>query len=125
MNPLVKKVVGALALKEAWDRVQEARQPQKPSIWARLRKLLLVTGAGGGAYYLYKSGKLDPVVGQVTGRKSSSGSSSTWSYDEDRVPGQGSLGSTVSAGSSGINSAPVGAGAPGSSSTSGSSSTES
>lgn len=86
MNPLVKRLVTALALKEAWDRIQEMRQPKKPSVWARLGKFTLLAGAGGSLLYLFKSGKIPGLKG------SSSGSTSTWSYDEDRLAGEGSLG---------------------------------
>ena len=100
MNPLVKRLVTALAIKEAWDRVQEMRQPKKPSIWARLGKFSLFAGAGGSLFYLFKSGKLPGLKG------SSSSNTSTWSYDEDRMGAQGSslgqsAGSTGSSGGSG------------------------
>ena len=58
MSPLVKKALAGLALKEVYERVQEARQPQKPSFFARLFKLTLIGGAVGGAVYAYKSGLL-------------------------------------------------------------------
>ena len=58
MSPMVKKVLGAVALKQVYDRVQEARRPQKPSLLARLFKLSLIGGVIGGAAYAYKNGML-------------------------------------------------------------------
>ena len=58
MSPIAKKALAAVALKQVYDRVQEARQPQKPSFFARLFKLSLVGGAVGGAIYTFKNGML-------------------------------------------------------------------
>lgn len=62
MSPIAKKALAAVALKQVYDRVQEARQPQKPSFFARLFKLSLIGGALGGVVYAYKNGML-PVGG--------------------------------------------------------------
>jgi len=64
MNPLVKKALAAVAAKEIWDRVQEARQPKKPSFGARLFKLTLIGGVIGGAFYAYKSGLFNNLLGR-------------------------------------------------------------
>jgi hypothetical protein len=64
MNPLLKKVLAAVAIKEGIEKVQEMRRP-KPSLWSRLSSPLLLLGLGSGAYYLYKSGRLTPVVDQA------------------------------------------------------------
>ena len=74
MNPLVKKVVAAVAIKEAIEKVQEMRRP-KPSLWSRLSPLAFVAAIGGAVFYLNKTGKLGPVVDQVKGRAASGGSS--------------------------------------------------
>jgi hypothetical protein len=58
MSPIAKKALAAVALKQVYDRVQEARQPQKPSFLARLFKLTLLGGVIGGAAYAYKNGML-------------------------------------------------------------------
>ena len=58
MSPMVKKALAAVALKQVYDRVQEAREPQKPSFLARLFKLTLIGGVLGGAAYAYKNGLL-------------------------------------------------------------------
>lgn len=63
MSPIVKKALAAVALKEVYERVQEARRPQKPSLFARLFKLMLIGGAVGGAVYAYKSGLLKSLTG--------------------------------------------------------------
>lgn len=58
MKPIVKKALAAVAAKELYERVQEARQPKKPSFGARLLKVGLVAGVLGGAYYAYKAGMI-------------------------------------------------------------------
>lgn len=64
MNPTVKKLLAAVAIKEGIERLQEMRHPQKPSLLARLGKLALITGIGGGLYYAYKSGRLHALLGK-------------------------------------------------------------
>lgn len=66
MNPLLKKVLAALAIKEGIEKVQEMRNP-KPSMGERLGGLLKVGAVGGGLFYLYKSGRLAPVVDKAKG----------------------------------------------------------
>lgn len=72
MSPIVKKAATALALKEVYDRVQEARKPQKPSFLARLFKLTLIGGAAYGLFYSYKTGMLQGVMGKAKGSSGSS-----------------------------------------------------
>ena len=64
MNPLVKKALAAVAAKEIWDRVQESRQPKKPSFGARLFKLTLIGSLIGGAIYAYRSGLFNGLLGR-------------------------------------------------------------
>lgn len=64
MNPFLKKVVAAVAVKEVIEKVQEMRRP-KPSLWSRVSPLALFAAVGGALFYLNKTGKLSPVVGQV------------------------------------------------------------
>ena len=80
MNPLLKKVVAAVAIKEGIEKVQEMRHP-KPSLWSRLSTPLMLLGIGGGTYYLYKSGRLTPVVEQAKALLGSDegGSPEAWS----------------------------------------------
>jgi hypothetical protein len=67
MSPIAKKALTAVALKQVYDKVQEARQPQKPSFVARLFKLTLLGGVIGGAVYAYKNG-LIPLGGKSSSR---------------------------------------------------------
>lgn len=64
MSPIVKKALAAIALKEVYERVQEARAPQKPSFFARLFKLTLIGGLLGGAAYAYKNGLFQSFLGK-------------------------------------------------------------
>lgn len=80
MNPLLKKVLAAVAVKEAIEKVQEMRRP-KPSLWSRISPLALVAAVGGALFYLNKSGKLGPVVGQVKDKVGSSSSNGSSSWD--------------------------------------------
>ena len=83
MNPLLKKVLAGLAIKEGFEKIQEMRHP-KPTLGQRLGGSLKFLGLGGGLFYLYKSGRLAPVVDKakgLMGGSSDSGVSSehTWS----------------------------------------------
>ncbi len=66
MNPLLKKILAAVAVKEVFERVQEARNP-KPSLVSRLAKPLTLAGLASGAAFLYRSGRLGPLVNQAKG----------------------------------------------------------
>lgn len=71
MNPMLKKLLAAVAVKEGIERVQEWRKPQKPSIWARLGKTAVIVGGGAGAYYAYKNGLFKGVMDQLKGKPGS------------------------------------------------------
>lgn len=77
MNPLLKKAVAAVAVKEAIEKVQEMRRP-KPSRWSRMAPFAIIAALGGAVFYLTKNGKLPPVVGgkNRAGGGTSNGSSS-------------------------------------------------
>lgn len=80
MNPLIKKVIAAVAVKEAIEKVQEMRRP-KPSVWSRISPLAIVAAIGGALFYLNKSGKLSPMVGGMkdkAGSGSASNGSGSW-----------------------------------------------
>jgi hypothetical protein len=68
MNPTLKKLLAAVAVKEGIEKIQEWRKPQKPSIWSRLGKTAMVVGAGAGAYYAYKNGMFNGVIDQLKGK---------------------------------------------------------
>lgn len=74
MNPIVKKAVAALAIKEGIERIAEARRPKKPSFLARLAKFGLLAGGAAGLFYAYRSG----LFRSLTGRR---GPSSYDSYE--------------------------------------------
>lgn len=78
MNPLVKKVIAAVAVKEAIEKVQEMRRP-KPSLWSRVSPFALVAALGGALFYLNKSGKLAPMLEGVKGKGGSGGPGSNGS----------------------------------------------
>ncbi|HEX2293919.1 MAG TPA: hypothetical protein VHN37_01270 [Actinomycetota bacterium] len=80
MNPFLKKVLAAVAVKEAIEKVQEMRRP-KPSLWSRLSPLAFVAAIGGALFYLNKTGKLAPVVGGVKEKVGSGGSNGSGSWD--------------------------------------------
>lgn len=82
MNPILKKVIAAVAVKEAIEKVQEMRRP-KPSLWSRISPLALVAALGGALFYLNKSGKLGPVVEGVKGKVGSSSSNGTPSWESN------------------------------------------
>jgi hypothetical protein len=75
MKPIVKRVITAVAVKKAWDKFQESRRPQRPSLWARAGFPTVALVAGGTLVYLGVSGRLQPVVNQVRGRTGSGGGS--------------------------------------------------
>lgn len=58
MRPILKKVLVAVAAKEIYERIQEAREPTRPSVAGRLVKLGLVAGLAAGVYYAYRNGLL-------------------------------------------------------------------
>ena len=66
MSPIVKKAATALALKELFDRVQEARRPKQSFVARNKGKALWGAVLGGGAY-LYKNGKLNGIVSKAKG----------------------------------------------------------
>jgi hypothetical protein len=108
MNPTVKKAVTALAIKEAYERIQDLRKPKKPSFFARLGKLVLWGGAGGGLYYLFKSGKLQPLIDQAKSLTGGGDHSSGTSYTgSSSASSNGSTNGSSSNGDAEVSSAAV------------------
>lgn len=66
MNPMLKKIATAVAVKKVIEKIQDARRPKR-SLFSRMKGLLGLGAAGGGAFYLYKSGKLDSLMGNSNG----------------------------------------------------------
>ena len=62
INPILKKAAAAVAVKKVIDRVQEARAPRRSFVRRNSGKLFLVA-LGGAGFYLYKSGKVDQLMG--------------------------------------------------------------
>jgi hypothetical protein len=62
MNPTLKKVMAAVAVKQVVDRIQEARAPRQGFIRRNLGKLILGALVGGGLY-AYKTGKVEQLIG--------------------------------------------------------------
>jgi len=65
MNPLLKKALAALAIKEGIEKIQEMRQPKRRSIASRLGPIALIAGVGAGTYMLAKSGQLQPLLNKA------------------------------------------------------------
>ncbi|MGH2700381.1 MAG: hypothetical protein ACRDJ2_01245 [Actinomycetota bacterium] len=61
MGSLVKKAVAAVAITKGVGKIREMRRPQ-PSLWSRLAPVLGIAALGAGAFYLNKTGKLQPMV---------------------------------------------------------------
>ncbi|HEX3327417.1 MAG TPA: hypothetical protein VHV50_10510 [Actinomycetota bacterium] len=77
--PIVKRVAVAVAIKKGIDKFQEVRRPQKPSFPGRVAKLGLLAVGGGGLFYAFVSGKLQPMVDKVMGASGSSSDGDRWS----------------------------------------------
>lgn len=61
MGSLVKKAVAAVVITKGVGKIREMRRPQ-PSLWSRLGPVLGIAALGVGAFYLNKTGKLQPMV---------------------------------------------------------------
>ena len=64
MSPMIKRVGVALAAKELYERFQEKRQPKQNFAQRNAGKLALLA-IGGGAFFLYKKGKLQLLLNQA------------------------------------------------------------
>jgi hypothetical protein len=65
MSPMIKRVGAALAAKELYERFQEKRRPKQNFAQRNGGKLALLA-IGGGAFFLYRTGKLGPLIKQAT-----------------------------------------------------------
>lgn len=70
MNPTLKKILAAVAIKEGIEKVQEMRRPKR-SRMSRISPLLGFAALGGAVFYLARSGKLDPLIAKAKGITSS------------------------------------------------------
>lgn len=64
MGRWIKRIIAAIAIKEGIERIQEARRPQKRR-GRGLMRVLTLGAIGGGIAYLYKTGKLQPMLEQA------------------------------------------------------------
>ena len=80
MNPFLKKVLAAVAIKEGIEKVQEMRRP-KPSLMSRISPVAFIAALGGALFYLNKSGKLASLMGGAKDTSSSSGSNGSGSWN--------------------------------------------
>ena len=64
MSPMIKRIGVALAAKELYERFQEKRQPKQSFAQRNAGKLTLLA-IGGGAFFLHKKGKLQPLLTQA------------------------------------------------------------
>jgi hypothetical protein len=75
MSSMIKRVGAALALKELYETFQERRQPRRSFAERNAGKLTLLA-ISGGALFLYKTGKLKPLIErtkEMTARSGKSG----------------------------------------------------
>ena len=68
VNPLLKKVAAAVAVKEVIEKIQESRQPKRKSVFGKLGRFLVIVGVGGAVAYAAKTGMLKSVFGKVKGK---------------------------------------------------------
>ena len=66
MNPVLKKVLAAVAIKEGIDKIQEMRRPKR-SRTSRISPLLAFATLGGAVFYLARTGKLDGIIDKAKG----------------------------------------------------------
>jgi hypothetical protein len=55
VNSIVKKVIAAIAIKEAIEQIQERRKPKKPSLFQRVMPVGIVAAAAGLGFWVYKN----------------------------------------------------------------------
>jgi hypothetical protein len=80
MSPIVKRVLTAVAVKKAYDYVQERRRPQRSAVSRFATPFLALAAAGGAVAFLGRTGRLNPLVDQaknLAGRSSSGSESAT------------------------------------------------
>ena len=64
MSPVLKKLIAGVAATKAIEKIQEARQPRRSFVRRNIGKILFVGLAGGIATFLFKSGKIDGLIGR-------------------------------------------------------------
>ncbi len=77
MNPTLKKVLAAVAIKRGYDLIQENRRPKRRSFLARFAPVGLVVAGSGAAAYLVMTGRLSPLLDRA---RAATGGSANESY---------------------------------------------
>ena len=80
MSPVLKKLIAGFAATKAIEKVQDFRRPRQSFARRNVGKLLFLGLAGGAAAYLFRSGKLEGLVG---------GGGSDQGYRDDYPTGPG------------------------------------
>jgi hypothetical protein len=63
VNPLLKKAIAAVAITKGIDKIRDMRKPKRSR--PRLSPILGLVGLGAGAFYLNKTGKLQPLIAKA------------------------------------------------------------
>lgn len=63
MSPVLKRLIAGFAGVKAFEKVQEFRRPRQSFVRRNVGKLLFIGVAGGIATYLFRTGKLEGLVG--------------------------------------------------------------
>lgn len=63
MSPVLKKLAAGFVATKAFEKIQDVRRPKQSFVRRNIGKLLFVGLAGGIAGFLFKTGKLDSVLG--------------------------------------------------------------
>jgi hypothetical protein len=70
VKPIIKKAVVAAAIQQGIKRARAAREPKKAPVAGRIAKVGALLGAGGGIFYLFRTGRLQALIGQTKGAAS-------------------------------------------------------
>ena len=63
MSPVLKKLIAGFAATKVFEKAQEMRRPRQSFVRRNIGKVLLVGLVGGAATYLFRTGKLDGLIG--------------------------------------------------------------
>lgn len=64
MSPVLKKLIAGVAATKAIEKIQEARRPRQSFVRRHVGKILFIGLAGGIATFLFRSGKIDGLLGR-------------------------------------------------------------
>ena len=63
MSPVLKKLAAGFVATKAFEKVQDIRRPRQSFVRRNIGKFLFVGLAGGTVAYLFKTGKLNDIMG--------------------------------------------------------------